>query len=170
MHVTSLYPGRDAVIVTVTPLGTPAPLIRGVASLVTSSVDEAPRSDVVARSGNSGAVGATVSIVTFVDDTVEVTALCVCVLVTVQTPSLISPKSHPSGLVVATNVQVRVVEPLTAVIVTVAPTIRLVATMAGVLSEVMLSVDEVPRSDDATRSGVEVGSATGLVLVALIDV
>lgn len=50
------------------------------------------------------------------------------------------------------------VAPLVAVINTVSPVLPPTAAIAGVLSDVMLSVDEEPRSDAVTRSG-----ATGVV-------
>ena len=144
--------------------------MNGVLSAVRSSVEEEPVSDAAARSGVGVTSGATVStVIDMVVGTVD-TSFEACELDTVQVPSSIVPRSQPWVVEVATNVHDCVAVPLEAVRVTVAPTIRLPATIAGVSSEVMLSVDDVPRSDGAVRSTVVAGSATGLVLVALIEV
>lgn len=60
----------------------------------------------------------------------------------------------------------RVVAPCVAVIVIVSPAVPPVADTVGVVSDVRLSVEDVPRSDDASRSGVP--GAEGAVVSMVI--
>ena len=96
VHVTFALPGFDAVIVTVLPSGTAPADIAGVLSLVLLSVDDAPRSDAVTRSGADGADGADVSIDNDnADDAAEVfPARSVWVADTLHVPSTNVPRSH----------------------------------------------------------------------------
>ena len=75
------------------------------------------------------------------------------VAVTDHIPSVSSGSTHPMVSGAATNVHVLVTPPLVAVITTVAPASTPGTSMDGVESAVTSSVDEVPVSDDAERSG-----------------
>ena len=126
----------------------------GVTSDVRSSVDDEPLSDAVARSGAVEAVAGAVASITIViagpaDDSFP--AGSVNVAVTDQVPSDKVGRSHDDALP-TTYVHERVVMPSVARTVTTSPDAPCDTPIAGVASEVRSSVEEVPRSDDASRS------------------
>jgi hypothetical protein len=90
VHDTEVEPVREAVTVTVSPAVTPAISIVGVTSFVTSSVDDTPLSEAVARSGFADAVGAIVLMAMLNAELIEETfpAGSVTVDVTLQLPSV----------------------------------------------------------------------------------
>ena len=99
-----------------------------------------------------GRVASTVMLNADVD--AESIPLLVCFAVTDQTPSTKVPRSHPV-CAVAVNVQVTFAEPaFVAVTVTVLPSVALPTEIVGVLSDVILSVEDEPESDAVARSGV----------------
>jgi hypothetical protein len=90
VHDTEVEPVCEAVTVTVSPAVTPAISIVGVTSFVTSSVDDTPLSEAVARSGFADAVGAIVLMVMLNAELIEeaLPAGSVTVDVTLQLPSV----------------------------------------------------------------------------------
>jgi hypothetical protein len=142
-----------AVTVIVSPVPPPGTSMRGVLSLVRSSVDEEPESDAEARSGVPGAAGALESIVigNDVDGLDTFPAASVMVALTFHTPSASEPRSHP--VAGTTYEHVTLADPLlAAVIVTVSPATPPTALTVGMLSLVMSSVDDEPKSDGVARS------------------
>lgn len=94
----------------------------------------------------------------------------VCFETTDHTPSLSVPRSQLVTVGEATNVQVTLVAPdFDAVTVTVFPDVAPVTVISGVLSFVMLSVDELPLSDAAAKSGVD-GTATADTVAVIVEV
>ena len=144
----------------------------GVVSVVTLSDVEVPVSDDVARSGAPGVLGAAES--TFKSRLAEAAEVCpdtVCVAEIAHVPSLKVPSSHPPVVPDAVNVHVTDDEPaLVAVTVTDAPAVSPVRSICGVLSEVRLSLEDVPESDDVARSGVPVAGIPTAVAAADSDV
>jgi hypothetical protein len=136
-----------------------------------SSELEDPVSDDATRFGVAGAAGEVESTVTVIDETADVAPLIVWVDDTIHAPSISPPKVHPPEEDVATNVQVFVTPSRTAVTTTVAPICNPPIEISGDVSLVRLSVDDIPRSELLTRSGVAVlGAPTVVALVAPIDV
>jgi hypothetical protein len=82
-------------------------------------------------------------------------AASVRVAVTLHTPSDNNGKSQLDTDADATKEHVTVTSPFVALTSTVSPTARPVKLISGVLSEVMLSVEERPVSDAASRFGTE---------------
>jgi hypothetical protein len=98
---------------------------------------------------------------TVIDNAADVVALpaeSVSVTVNDQTPSSRVPRVHALLEIVHKTL----VEPFVAV--TTAVPEEVVILIVGVLSEVMLSEDELPESDDESRSGVD-GVATVVLLI-----
>ena len=120
------------------------------------SVDDEPESDEATRSGADGADGADESTSTGVADPVVdvLPAGSVSVPVTDQVPSDRDGRSHDDAEP-TTYEQVFVVEPFVAVTVAVSPDEPPGTENDGVVSDVMLSVDDEPESDEATRSGAD---------------
>jgi hypothetical protein len=164
---TLVDPSFVAVTIAV-PANVPATVIVGVLSLVTLSVGELPRSEAIARSGVEG-VGKDVALTTTpVSDgeLLELTPLMLCCEVKVYVwLASAGEKVHEPDVLEATKIQVTA-DPLAgvAVTVTVAPLAKPVRSMVGVLSAVMLSVDEIPVSDEDAKSGTD--GALMLVLKA----
>jgi len=157
VQVTLLEPDLVAVTVTVPPASAAVTEMSGVLSSVLLSVDEEPVSELAIKSGVDGAVGAVVSMVMLSDaDATEVLPLeSACVAVIVHVPSARVPSVQVPPEVLPVMVQVTLLDPpLVAVTVTVPPASAVVAEMSGVLSSVVLSVEDWPESDAATRSGV----------------
>ena len=99
------------------------------------------------------------------DVNAESIPLLVCFAVTDQTPSTNVPRSQPVVPAAAVNVQVTFAEPaFVAVTVTVLPSVALPTEIVGVLSDVILSVEDEPESDAVARSGVA-GAAGGATYV-----
>ena len=132
--------------------------------LVIRSLDDAPESLAAASVSDAGAVGAVASIVTV--SPVEVALFpeeSVSVTVTTQAPSPNVVRVHVPEL----RVQETLVEPALDAVRPAVP-VKLPATVnVGVLSDVVLSVLEVPRSEPATRSGVA-GVAIVVVLITTL--
>ena len=93
----------------------------------------------------------------------------VCVDVTDQSPSTSVPKSHDDTDADATNEHTTDTPLRVAVTVTVYPFVAPATETVGVLSDVTLSVDDEPVSDDATRSGAD-GAATAATVTDIVDV
>jgi hypothetical protein len=137
---------------------------------MSSEFDE-PVSDAAKRFGNAGAAGGVASIVSGKVVGADTTPPIACVDDTVHTPSARLSNLHDPVVAVATKVQLDVLLPDVAVTTTAAPTCNPPTEISGLVSFVRLSVDEIPRSDAATRSGALVaGTPTVVALVALIDV
>jgi hypothetical protein len=155
-HVT-VTPPLVAVTRTVSPTVRPEKPISGVLSDVMLSVDEVPRSEASIKSGIPGAVGATVSIVRLKEELVAdvFPAASVRVAVTLHTPSDNNGKSQLDTDADATNEHVTVTPSFVALTSTVSPTVRPEKPISGVSSDVMLSVDDLPLSEDASKSGVD---------------
>jgi hypothetical protein len=155
VHDTVVVP-LVAEMVMVSPLVPPLALIVGVVSLVLLSVFDAPVSEEANRSTPEGAVGRDVSTVTDnVLDAADAPAVgCVSVALIDHVPSDNVPRSQPvAGM---TYEHVTFVAPdLDAVTVMVFPAVYVPGiSMRGVLSLVLLSVGDAPRSDESVRSGV----------------
>jgi hypothetical protein len=106
-------------------------------------------------------VGADASTVT--DNAADVVALpaaSVSATVKDQTPSANVPRVHA----LLEIVQVTLVEPAFEAVTTAVPEKEPETLIVGVLSDVMLSEDELPESDDESRSGVD-GVATVVLLI-----
>ena len=150
-----------AEIVAVSPAEPPVTDTVGVVSFVRLSVFEVPASLEAARSGADGETGVTVS--TVIVNGEEGVAVfpegSEIVLVTAHDPAVMVGRSHEVADPI-TYVHVLVVVPSVAEIVTVSPVLPPVADMVGVVSLVMLSVDDVPVSLAAARSGVPAVPAT----------
>jgi hypothetical protein len=104
-------------------------------------------------------VGAVAS--TVIDNAVDVVALpaaSVSVTVKDQTPSASVPSVHEADEIVQETLE----EPFVAVTTAVPEEVETL--IVGVLSEVMLSEDELPESDGESRSGVD-GVATVVLLI-----
>ena len=89
-----------------------------------------------------------------------------------QVPSSSVPRVQVPPVVLPVMVQVTLLDPLlVAVMVTVPPASAAVTEMSGVLSSVLLSVEEDPVSEPATRSGVEgaLGAVVSMVMVKALD-
>ena len=155
-----------AVTVTEVPTGNTPPEIAGVVSDVRLSVAEAPVSDESTRSGVP-ALGTEASIVS---DNAELgtdtlPARSVTTEVTDHSPSLNAGKSQVVTVADATYVHDTVVpSDLRAVTVTEVPAGNTPPEIAGVVSDVRLSVAEAPVSDESTRSGVP-GADTDVAIV-----
>jgi len=155
VHDTVVVP-LVAEIVIVSPLVPPLALKVGVVSLVLLSESDDPVSDAANRSTPEGAVGRDVSTVTDnVLDAADAPAVgCVSVALIDHVPSDNVPRSQPvAGM---TYEHVTFVAPdLDAVTVMVFPAVYVPGiSMRGVLSLVLLSVGDAPRSDESVRSGV----------------
>jgi hypothetical protein len=155
-HVT-VTPSFVALTSTVSPTARPVKLISGVLSEVMLSVADTPKSEASVKSGIAGAVGATVSIVRLKAalGAEVLPAASVRVAVTLHTPSDNNGRSQLDIDADATNEHVTVTPSFVALTSTVSPTARPVKLISGVLSEVMLSVEELPVSDAASRFGTE---------------
>jgi hypothetical protein len=94
-------------------------------------------------------------------------AASVRVAVTLHTPSDNCGTSQLDTDTDTTNEHVTVTPPLVAVTRTVSPTVRPEKPIDGVLSDVMLSVDEVPRSEASIRSGTPGGVGATVSIVRL---
>ena len=156
-----------ALIVAVSP-AVPASENDGVVSFVMLSVGELPVSEAVVRSGlAAGVVGAVVSTVRLMAglgaDTLP--APSVMVDVTFHDPAVRVGRSHDCVPVPMVYVQVFVVAPLVALIVTVLPLLPPLPVNVGVVSLVMLSVSDEPVSDAAARSGAVLGADGGVEMV-----
>jgi hypothetical protein len=142
-------------MVMVSPLVPPLALIVGVVSVVLLSESDVPESDDAKRSTPVGAVGGVVSTVTDnVFDAADAPAVgCVSVALIDHVPSDNVPRSQPvAGM---TYEHVTVAPDLDAVTVMVFPAVYVPGiSMRGVLSLVLLSVGDAPRSDESVRSGV----------------
>jgi hypothetical protein len=92
-------------------------------------------------------------------------AASVRVAVTLHTPSDNCGKSQLDTDTDTTNEHVTVTPPFVAVTRTVSPAVRPEKPISGVLSDVMLSVDEVPRSEASIKSGIPgvVGATVSIV-------
>jgi hypothetical protein len=143
-------------MVMVSPLVPPLALIVGVVSLVLLSVFDAPVSEEANRSTPVGAVGRDVSTVTDnVFDAADAPAVgCVSVALIDHVPSDNVPRSQPvAGMTYEHDTFVA--PDLDAVTVMVFPAVYVPGiSMRGVLSLVLLSVGDAPRSDESVRSGV----------------
>ena len=142
--------------VTVSPID-PAPMpTAGVMSDVVLSVDDPPSSELSSRSGFNGLLGGVVSITIVSGEEFPDALFCVStrLVVMVHEPSVKVSKSQLETLAEARYVQVTTVGPLLAVTVTVSPSVTPVERTSGVVSFVMLSVDELPVSDDVIKLGV----------------
>ena len=158
-----------ALIVTTSPLLPPLEIdMVGVVSEVMLSEFDVPKSDAEARSGAPGAVGAVVSTLTLrLVDAADVCPEAVCVAETAQVPSLKVPRSHPPVVPDAVKVQVTGVDPdFVAVTVTEAPEMSPVRSIRGVESDVRLSLEELPKSEDVARSGAPVADIPTAVAAA----
>jgi hypothetical protein len=136
-------------------------LIFGVLSEVMLSVAELPESDVESRSGVDGVATVVVLITKPVSavEALEVTLLKVCVAVTEYVPLASVVNGQDPFVEVAVNVHTTAVpEDGVAVKVMTAPTVKPDNEISGVLSFVVLSVLEEPRSDPDTKSGVPVAA------------
>jgi hypothetical protein len=145
-----------AVIVTVSPVVPPLPVSVGEVSLVVLSVALAPVSEDEARSGavDGAAGGLTIVSGKALDADDVLPAGSVSVALTLHDPGANVGRSHDWVPVPIVYVQLTVVEPFVAVIVTTSPTEPpLDSDTAGVASVVLLSVFDVPLSDAAARSG-----------------
>lgn len=133
----------------------PLPVKVGVVSLVTSSDELEPVSDAETRSGApDGVAGALVIVSARVEEDADVLpAGSVSVALTVHEPVVNVGRSHEVAVPIV-YVQVTVVEPFAAEIVTRSPELPpLASENVGVVSVVLLSVLEFPVSDEAARSG-----------------
>jgi hypothetical protein len=100
---------------------------------------------------------------TVIDNAADVVALpaeSVSVTVNDQTPSSRVPRVHA----LLEIVQITLVEPAFEAVTTAVPEKEPETLIVGVLSDVMLSEDELPESDDESRSGVD-GVATVVLLI-----
>ena len=97
-------------------------------------------------------------------------ALSVTTAVTDHVPSVRVANSHVVATAVS-YVQVMVVAPFTAVIVTMSPACTPETPTAGVSSDVVLSVDDDPVSDAASRSGIEglLGAVVSMTMLRAVD-
>jgi hypothetical protein len=175
LHVPSANCGRSQVFVeivqetlvepfvavtTAVPAKLPETSIFGVLSEVMLSVAELPESDVVSRSG----VGGVAIVVLLITNPVsvaalEVTLLKVCVAATEYVPLASVVNGQDPVVTVAVNVHTTAVpEDGVAVKVMTAPTVKPESEISGVLSLVVLSVLEEPRSEEETKSGVPVAA------------
>ena len=93
-------------------------------------------------------------------DVVALPAESVSVTVNDQTPSSRVPRVHA----LLEIVQITLVEPAFEAVTTAVPEKEPETLIVGVLSDVMLSEDELPESDDESRSGVD-GVATVVLLI-----
>jgi hypothetical protein len=158
----------DAVRVTTSPFEPPTTDTVGVLSDVMLSVDDEPESETARRSGPEVTLGAVPSTVRLspVPATDVLPAGSVRVPVTDQVPSDRDGRSHDDAE--PTTYEHDLVVPLlVAVMVIVSPVDPPLPATAGVVSDVKLSVDEDPRSDAATRSGVP--GAEGAVVSTVSD-
>ena len=121
------------------------------------SVADTPESEASVKSGAAGAVGATVLTVRLKAalGTEVLPATSVRVAVTLHTPSDNNGKSQLDTDADATKEHVTVTPSFVALTKTVSPTAKPVKLISGVLSEVMLSVEELPVSDATSRFGAE---------------
>jgi hypothetical protein len=105
---------------------------------------------------NDETVGSVLSIVRLnALDAAESIPLLVCFAVTDQTPSASVPRLQLVVATAAVKVHVTFVWPdLVAVTVTVLPSVALPTEIVGVLTDVMLSIEDEPESDAVARSGV----------------
>ena len=145
-----------AVTVTTSPAEPPDADIVGVASFVTSSELDEPASEDEAKSGTDGALGTNASTDNDIDEPLAETfpAGSVSVPETVQLPPDNVGKSQDDP--VPTVYEHDTVDtPLVALIVATSPTEPPDTENAGVVSEVRLSVEDEPKSDDANKSGTE---------------
>jgi hypothetical protein len=138
----------------VSPAEPPLPATDGVVSEVRSSVDDDPRSDAASRSGAAGAEGAEVSTAIDMDEPADETfpAGSVSVPDTDHDPS-VRPESSQDVAEPTVYEHVFVVEPFVAVTVAVSPVDPPGTENVGVVSEVTLSLFEVPVSEPDARSG-----------------
>jgi len=152
VHDTVVLP-LVAVIVMVSPLVPPVALIVGVVSLVLLSVLDDPESDDASKSTPDGADGGVVSIEmgSALDDGDVFPAGSVSVDEMFQFPG-VNVGSVQSVDVPTTYEHDTVVLPLLAEMVMVSPLVPPVALTVGVVSLVLLSVDDEPVSDAVTRS------------------
>jgi len=143
-----------AVTVAVSPVEPPGTENAGVVSEVTLSESDDPVSDDDARSGAAGGVGAVVSTVIGVEEPAAevLPAGSVSVPDTDHDPSVKPDRSHDEAEPTVYE-HVLVVAPFVAVTVAVSPVEPPSTENVGVVSEVMLSVDDVPVSEPAARSG-----------------
>ncbi len=166
--MTSALPDFDARIVTVSPSATPSAETAGVLSFVRLSVDDEPVSDDATKSGVPAFVAVSMLSGSGVDAGEVLPARSVCVAATLHVPSASVGRSHDvSG---RTYEHETGVDPsFVAVIVTRSPLTAPtgVADMVGVLSFVMLSVDEVPVSEAAARS-TAVGAAGAVRSIVIV--
>jgi hypothetical protein len=93
-------------------------------------------------------------------DVVALPAASVSVIVKDQTPSASVPRVHA----LLEIVQITLVEPAFEAVTTAVPEKEPETLIVGVLSDVMLSEDELPESDGESRSGVD-GVATVVLLI-----
>ena len=128
--------------------------------MVTLSVDDAPVSEDVTRSGADGGSGPTVSITREVADEVDETLFCASVRtdVRVHVPSASAGREHDSIPGDTTYEHDTVVDPFVAVIVTVSPVFAPLAPASGVASLVTASLPEEPVSDVAVIIGADVAA------------
>ena len=152
-----------AVMVMMSPAEPPLEETLGVVSFVRLSVADEPESETADRSGVPGADGAVESTVSgsAVPAVDWLPAGSVTFAVTDQLPAESAGRSHDVAEP-TTYEHVFVVEPLDAVNSTVSPAEAPGSDMAGVVSDVMLSVSDPPVSDDAARSGAD-GAAGAVV-------
>ena len=138
----------------VSPAEPPLPETDGVVSEVRLSVDDDPRSDPASRSGDAGAEGAEVSTDIDMDEPAAevLPAGSVSVPDTDHDPSVRPDRSHDDAEPTVYE-HVFVVAPFVAVTVAVSPVEPPGTENAGVVSEVMLSLFDVPVSDPDARSG-----------------
>ena len=142
-----------AVRVTLSPLPAPETDTVGVESEVMSSELDVPESDDAARSGAPGEAGPLPStVIDNVGPAVDwLPAGSRSVALTVQLPSVSAGRSH--DVAGKTYEQLTDVAPFEAVNVIVSPFDPPEPVIVGVVSEVISSVDDVPVSDAAARSG-----------------
>ena len=159
-------PATELPSVTVLPASA-VPVNVGVLSLVTLSVLELPESDPLARSGAAGVAGTDASIATAnAEDALEtLPAASVAIAVMLWVVSLSKPAVNdqlplPSAVVVPSV-------PLTELITVTVLLASAVPVNVGVVSLVTLSVEELPVSDAAERSGAD--GAAGAVVSTVIN-
>ena len=138
----------------VSPAEPPLPETDGVVSEVRLSVEDDPRSDAASRSGAAGAEGAEVSTDIDMDEPVAemLPAVSVSVPDTDHDPSVRPDRSHDDAEPTVYE-HVFVVAPFVAVTVAVSPEEPPGTENVGDVSEVTLSLFDVPVSDPDARSG-----------------
>jgi hypothetical protein len=166
VHDTVVVP-LVAEMVMVSPLVPPVALRVGVLSPVKLSVDDEPVSEEANKSRPDGAAGAVPSMVigNALDDGEVFPAGSVSVAEIFQVPS-VSVGSVQFVAVPTTYVHDTVVVPLVAEMVMVSPLVPPDAPIVGVVSFVLLSVDDEPESDEATRSTPD-GADGGVVSIEM---